>query len=195
MSNNFVNNRVKKILNYRDVNQFIFELSYAIIKQNDTTTYYQDLENGQVLDNWGVDLYKSDNLQNEANKKGVEYFLTFNIDSENSEQINSCDFKIVCDFSLILSDCNPSKKGTSKQRVTRIVDLFIESILKNNLVFVAEIKTAVNSANQLTEKSVYSSPFLASKLVRRTNNIYETINSNNYLTCNFAIQFIIKKIS
>jgi hypothetical protein len=195
MSNNFTNNRTKKVLNYRDMDQLVFELSTAIISQTDTTTYYQNLKKGLVLDNWGADLYRNDNLQDKFNKSGIEYFVTFALDADNSDQLSHCNTRVVYDFSILLRDQNNATTGSSKQRLTRIVDLFIESIVNNDTNFLAEIETAVDpSTLTLKEKSKYSCPLRAAKLIRRIGTISEKVSKYNYLTCNLAIQFLIKKI-
>jgi hypothetical protein len=202
MSNNFTNNLTQKVLNYRDMDLVIFELCEAIIAQANLSpplpnhlpdTYYQDFKNGRVIDNWGVDLYKNDTLQKQADKDGTQYFLTFLLDENNSNQTQKCEYAVTYDFSFMLSDCNPSGLGSSKQRLTRMADLLIESILKNDSVLVATTQTAIN-INQLAERGKYKIPLKASRLRNRTANLEEKINQTNYLTTNLSIQFLITKI-
>jgi hypothetical protein len=202
MSNNFINNQIQKVLNYRDLDLVMFELCESIIAQanlspplpfNNPDTYYQDLKKGRVLDNWGVDLFTDSNLHDEYTKDGVEYFLAFLVDQDRSEQLDKCNYSIVCDFSFMLSDCNPSGLGSSKQRLTRMVDLFIESILKNNSDLIATTETAI-SIDQLAELGKYKIPLKASRLLSRVSSLGESINKTNYITSNIRIQFLITQI-
>jgi hypothetical protein len=203
MSNNFQNIISKQVLNLRDMNELISELSLAIIQQaqlatppnNLPVTYYQPFINGKILDNWGVDLYRSDNLQTESNKQGIEYFLTYQVQPDQSQIVDNCNFNLVCDFSFLLPDCNPSIKGTSKQRITRMTDLFIESIVNNQTVFIADVETALDNSQNLTEKNRYRCSLCSSQLLNRFElNGKEKLNSTNYFTSTFTIKFFIQKL-
>jgi hypothetical protein len=182
------------------MNQLIHELCLAIINQsnlpvlNRPVTYYQDLKNGKVLDNWGVDLYNSDNLQQESNQNSTEYFLTYQVQPNLSEIVDGCNLRLVCDFSFLLPDCNPSEIGTAKQRVTRMTDLFIESIVNNKTIFNATIETALDTTQNLTETNKYSCNLFNSRLLSRFQlNGVEQLNKTNYFTSTFTIQFLINQ--
>jgi hypothetical protein len=200
MSNNFTNNLTQKVLNYRDTDLVIHELCDSIISQASPApplppTYYQDFTKGLVIDNWGVDLYSDNNLQEKNNFDGIEYFVTYLIDENRSEQLDKCNWSVVYDFSFILTDCSDSA-GSAKQRLTRIVDLFIESIVNNNIRLESQVGTAVDTTNPkptIAELESYKIPLRASKLLNRTSNISESINTKNYLTANISIKFLISK--
>jgi hypothetical protein len=200
MSNNFTNNLTQKVLNYRDADLVIHELCDSIISQANLSpphdpTYYQDFRKGLVIDNWGADLYSGNNLQEKNNFDGIEYFVTYLIDQNRSEQLDKCNWSAVYDFSFILTDCSESL-GSPKQRLTRIVDLFIESIIKNNLILQSSASTAIGTSTKgpvATEAGEYEIPLRASKLLNRTSNMEESINTKNNLTANITIKFLISK--
>lgn len=192
-----INQNFNNYISTNDLDLVIGELSQEIINHhsvlannplNDYIAYV--FNKGKVIDNWGADLYESDNLQQLQNDEGVEFMLTFRRD--NQQLYDRCSAIITYDFSISTKDC-----VTDKARLNSIVDIFISSIVNNDLIYQKEISTRVDNTDNLILPRKYSIHLKQTEVVERLDQMSEQLqnkgNTANFLTSVFKLKFKINK--
>lgn len=172
-----------------DLDLLVHQLCEEIIAWNSTQTNFNTdyvpniFRKGKVIDNWGVDLFIGDNLQELQNDLDTEYMLTYRRD--NTTLYNNCNFQYIYDFSFSVKDCQ-----NGRARLNSLADLFIESIIKNTNTYIKTISTRFSTATStLIENRKYSISLEQCEVEQRLDCMEETIQSKSN-QINFLTNFV-----
>lgn len=92
----------------------------------------------KIIDNWGLDLFDSDNLMELSNNEDIKYLVTYRRDNEHLYKKNCRIETVEYDFSFMIKDC---KDG--KYLLNVLADTFIEAIIYNKINYDLELSTRV----------------------------------------------------
>lgn len=149
---------------------------------------------GKVIDNWGVDLFIGDNLQELQNETQTQYLVTYRRDNQDLYDVENCNQIIKYDFSVMIKDC-----PNSKARLNLIMDELIYYLTDpdKKLATISKIlSTRVDfGINATTNPRQYKTNLASNKILLRKDCFYEEIASKstkiNFLSGLFVIEMSI----
>lgn len=151
----------------------------------------------RIIDNWGLDLFNTDNLNELSNNEAIKYLVTYRRNNEGLYKKN-CNIPTVnYDFSFMIKDC-----PDGKYLLNALADVFIESIIYNNIYYDLELSTRLqydpNGQDVEILKKKYRCILNTTEFVGREDTWMQEFeaqnNKINYLTNGITLKFIINKI-
>lgn len=145
---------------------------------------------GKVIDNWGVDLFIGDNLQELNNEVQTEYLVTYRRDNFDLYSENCSKF-ITYDFSVMMKDC-----PNSKSRLNLILDELINYMIDPDKIFGIYQKVLTTridyGTSALIDNKKYSTNLKQNEILKRIDCQYEELTAKstkaNFLTSIFTIK-------
>ncbi len=147
---------------------------------------------GKVVDNWGIDLFKDDNLQELNNDQDIEYLITYRRDNQDLYNDKNCNNSITYDFSVMVKDC-----PNAKSRLNAILDELIYYLADFDKKFgryEKELSTRIDYQTQtIIDNKTYSTNLCQNQILERKDCFYEELTakstSANFLSSIFTIKF------
>jgi hypothetical protein len=160
----------------------------AVVKDYIPTQF----KGGKVIDNWGVDLFKDDNLQELQNEIDTEYLVTYRRENTDLYDDTNCNNSITYDFSVMMKDC-----PNAKSRLNLILDeliYYLHDPARKFGIYTKILTTRVDfSSSSLVDNRTYTTNLNHNQVLLRKDCFYEELTAKstvaNFLTSLFTIKF------